>query len=357
MERICSLARWVALVTVLGVAAGLAMKLEWRSLTITDLFWQGIVPLVPLMLLLMPHLWRGICPVALLNLVGARLARGNRPTGPNFLPRETYRWIKLHGVVLGATILWMLVPLRLLLFNQSAWATLALVGAIIVAAVAMGLATPWKAGWCSSLCPVYPVEKLYGAAPLWTLRDPRCVPANSPESCYRCALHCLDVPLGEEKYWTAMGKAPTYPFAEAVHNFFLGSFPGFVLAYLLLNNFANLTQPGKLRTIGFVYGTFLAMMLASYACYRIAQVLLAANHAEESAGQRRQRLDLVVIFMAVNLYYMVGGVGIAKVVSILGGWQSAQLAIAAGILSAVLVVSLIWLRRGWNARTAPWAQW
>src|SRR5437867_2045161 len=160
VNRFLALSRWFAMLAVVGVAASLATEARWRGVRWLDLFWQGIVPLVPLTLLVAPHVWRKICPMAVLNLAAARIRCEGREIGEPRLPRKTNVWIKRYGVMLAACLFWLLVPMRLLLFNQSAYATLALILANAVAAVTLGIVGPWKAAWCSSVCPMYPVEKL-----------------------------------------------------------------------------------------------------------------------------------------------------------------------------------------------------
>jgi nitrite reductase (NADH) large subunit len=351
------LARGVALAATVAVAAGLAINAEWRTIGITDLFWKGIIPLVPLLVLLAPHVWRIICPVAALNLVGAKLGQGKQGKNRAKLPNGSFRWIKQHGVAVAAVLLWTLVPLRLLLFNGSAEATLILLLAVVTTATVMGFLTPWKAGWCSSLCPVYPVEKFYGSAPLWTLRDARCTPANSPENCYRCAVHCLDVPPDDLKYWTAMKRIPVISGVSRMQDFFLGSFPGFVLAYLLLNNFAVGPRPPSMVTAVRYYATFLLMMFVSYGCYHIAQLAVSRNLSGETRLVWLRRLDLIMIVLAVNIYYLVGGVGLASVVSKLGGWPAQQFGTTIAILAIAFLASLHWLRQAWPTTTSLSTRW
>ena len=341
----------------LAVAVGLAVNAEWHTLRITDLFWKGIIPLVPLLLLLAPHVWRIICPVAALNLTGAKLGQDKQGKGGSKLPNGSFLWIKQNGVAVAAVLLWILVPLRLLLFNSSAEATLILVLAVIAASMVMGFLTPWKAGWCSSICPVYPVEKFYSSAPWWALRDVRCTPVKSPESCYRCALHCLDVSPDDSKYWIAMKRIPAARGVSRLQDFFRGSFPGFVLAYLLLNNLASASRPASMVTAVRDYGAFFLLMFASYGCYRAAQLAVSRQPSEETRQLWLRRLDLIMIVLAVNIYYLTGGVGLASVVSKLGGWAAQQFAITIAILAIVFVASVNWLHRAWSTTSRPSAHW
>jgi nitrite reductase (NADH) large subunit len=351
------LARGVALAATVAVALALAVRAEWHTLSITDLFWKGIIPLVPLLLLLAPHVWRIICPVAALNLAGAKLGQGKQGNGRVRLPDGSFRWMKKYGAVAAAVLLWTLVPLRLVLFNRSAAATLVLVLAVVTAATVMGFLAPWKAGWCTSICPVYPVEKFYGSAPLWALQDPRCTPANSPENCYRCAVHCLDVSPDDPKYWIAMKNIPAARGVPQLQDFFLGSFPGFVLAYLLLNNFAGASRPASVVMVARDYGAFLLLMFASYGCYRIAQIVLSRQASGETHQLWQRRLNLIVIALAVNIYYLNGGVSLAGVVTKLGGWTAQQFAITLAIVATAFVTSAYWLHRAWDTTTPPSARW
>ncbi|MFQ5722941.1 MAG: hypothetical protein ACE5G6_00505 [Terriglobia bacterium] len=357
VNKFCLVGRGTALLAIAGVAAGLAVGAHWRNLTMVELFWGGIIPLVPLLLLAAPHFWRNICPLATLNLTGDRLARWNHTTRSVHLPRRTARGLKRFGVALAAGLLWLLVPLRLLLLNESAWATFFLIVAFVAVAVAMGIALPRKAGWCSGLCPLYPVEKFYSTAPLWTLPDPRCAPANLTQKCFRCTLHCLDVPLSEARYWRAMAAAPSHRLSSGLRDFFLGSFPGFVLAYLLLLNFADLSRP-TVSAVAAVYGTFFLLMLGSYGLYWMAHWALAGRQAERSRLLWSRRVDLITVLLALNIYYLIGGAGLAEVLSKLTGWtEGQQFALTLAVVTTVLLVSLYWLYRAWHSRAPPWARW
>jgi nitrite reductase (NADH) large subunit len=357
VNRFVALARWVAVLAVVGVAASLATKAWWRGVRSLDLFWQVIVPLVPLTLLVAPHFWRRICPIAVLNLAAARIRPAGREIGPARLPHKANVWIKRYGVMLAACLLWLLAPMRILLFNQSAHATLALILAMAVAAVTLGIVGPWKAAWCSSVCPVYPVEKLYGAAPVWSLPDSRCVPANSALGCYRCALHCLDVPVSETRYWNAMERAGSKHPADVARRFFLGSFPGFVLAYWALSGANGFPRPFLGAPIVAVYATFFLFMIASYGCYVVAHLFFAGSEGRRRLSLENHRVDLVVTALALNLYYAAGSARFSTVLSQLGGWRAGQSIIRAGILGFILVISLAWLRRAWRSSAPPWARW
>ncbi len=222
---------------------------------------------------------------ATLNLLGPRLGAGTREIGAPRVPGWVLHWIRQYGIAVGALALWAIVPLRLLLFNTSATATLALVFSIALLALAMGFAAPWKSGWCASLCPVYPVEKLYGSSPWLPLQDECCVRAASAPNCYRCASRCLDVPTADTGYWSAMAKAPAGKLAQW-QRFFLGSFPGFVLGYLLIFDLGG-TLRLSARSAAEVYGSIYGLMLASYGIYMAAQAARLTATTTTSRSMRR----------------------------------------------------------------------
>ncbi|HJS48096.1 MAG TPA: hypothetical protein VJ773_08950 [Gemmatimonadales bacterium] len=129
----------------------------------------------------------------------------------------------------GTVILLALLPARRLLLNESALATFALVAAAGLAAWVLGRRGERKAGFCNALCPVLPVERLYGQSPLVAPGNPRCAP------CTVCTTRgCLDLAgrkavvqvLGPGRRSRAWLRQPFGAFAAA--------FPGLVLAYGLV---------------------------------------------------------------------------------------------------------------------------
>jgi nitrite reductase (NADH) large subunit len=332
-------ARPVCLLIACGVAAALAEDVRWRGVNGLDLFWQGAVALLPLILLVAPQLWRRICPFAVLNVAAAQWRR--RGIVP-WLPRQATLWVKRYGVVLAAALFWSIVPMRLFLFNRGGQATATLILVLAIAALALGVAGPWKASWCCSICPVYPVEKFYGAAPVWSMPDARCIPRGFMLNCYRCALHCLDVPETEDRYWKAMEKAGQKPAAERVRRFFVGSFPGFVLAYWIL---ARMKGVGPFRVL-LVYLTFLLSMAGSYACYRAAQSRFESR-----------RVELVTIAVAFDVYYVGASAGLAALVSQIAGWSAGLALVHAGIVTLTFLIGVAWLHRAWRLAPAPWTRW
>lgn len=228
------MAQWGA-VMVLGMVLTATML---RPQPTMRLFWNVVVPLLPLSFLVTPVLWRAVCPLATLNMASSR-AGGRRLSG------TFSRWAGLPAVAL----LLALVPARHLAFNDHPAPFVALVVVAGVLALVSGRFFEARAGFCNLLCPILPVERLYGQQPLASIGNPRCptcavcTPRGCPELAAEKTLAQL---LGPSRKTTAWIKTVTGIFACA--------FPGFIVGYFRVT-------PGSdaLTT----YGTVLAWTLGS----------------------------------------------------------------------------------------------
>jgi len=142
------------------------------------LFWNILIPAAPALLVVFTGLWRNICPLATTNLLPRHmgLSKGKKLTA------------KQSGVLnlIGVTALFIIVPLRHVIFNTSGVATAALIITLVLAGIIPGLFYEWKSVWCSGLCPVHPVEKLYGGNVLMAVPNAHCT------NCMNCVVPCPD---------------------------------------------------------------------------------------------------------------------------------------------------------------------
>lgn len=143
-----------------------------------NLFWNLLIPIAPALLVFLPGLWRNICPMATMSLLPRHLGFSKRLKVPQ-------AWVGPMSLI-GLTALLILVPMRHLIFNMSGPATGLMLGLGALAAFITGYIFEWRSGWCSSLCPIHPVEKLYGTTPLAALPNAHCFP------CERCTTPCPD---------------------------------------------------------------------------------------------------------------------------------------------------------------------
>jgi hypothetical protein len=80
-----------------------------------------------------------------------------------------------------------LVSSRKTLFNQNGLALGILIVVALGAAFTMGSFFRGKSGWCSSICPLLPVQRIYGQTPFVAFSHAHCQP------CLGCTKNCYDL--------------------------------------------------------------------------------------------------------------------------------------------------------------------
>jgi len=138
------------------------------------LFWNILIPVAPLLLVVAVGVWRNVCPMASFALFPRHMGFSKRKK----LSITQTGMLNLIGVI----ALFIIVPLRHAVFNTSGFATAVLIMSIGAIAVTTGFFFEWKSAWCSGLCPVHPVEKLYGLNNRFNLPNAHC------NKCYRCTI-------------------------------------------------------------------------------------------------------------------------------------------------------------------------
>jgi NADPH-dependent 2,4-dienoyl-CoA reductase/sulfur reductase-like enzyme/ferredoxin len=180
-----------------------------------DVLWRGVVPTLPLVFLLAPGLWRAVCPLAAANQAPRLLGFSRAGVAPRLLER--------HGFVVAAALFLGLVAARKPLLDGSGVASAALLGGALTLAFAGGVALRGRSGWCSSICPLLPVQRVYGQTPFAVVRNAHC------PTCVGCTTNCYDfnprvaqvVDLRDEE------RGP-------VRKLFAGALPGVVVAFFTL---------------------------------------------------------------------------------------------------------------------------
>jgi hypothetical protein len=306
-ERLWAVARWTAF---LVVPVLLAFLMAIPELALTAL-WYVLIPVLPATFFLSPALWRGICPLATLNELGNRIGT-QRALSP-----------KMAAVLgtAGLVLFHVMVPGRRVLFNQDGSALVITVALVGVLAVVLGAVWSVRSAFCNALCPVLPVELLYGHAPLVSLQRGRCT------TCTVCTPRgCLD--LSEQKtIFQVLGPARrTNAWLLTPFGIFIGALPGFVLGYSLLSD-------GPLATAGHVYLTTLGYSLLSY----IVTVVLVMG-----LKLKVSKAILLLATAAGGLYYWFAGPAIATQ---LGVSESVSLAIRVVGIGVVAIWFVRTLRR------------
>lgn len=186
-----------------------------------DLLWNLAIPLLPLTFLINAGLWRNLCPLASLNMLGNRIGPGHR-LGNGAIPA-------VGGA--GIALLFLMVPARRFLFNNDGIAMTATVSLVAVAALVLGVFYDAKAGFCNALCPVLPVERLYGQHPLVDVANPRCRP------CTGCTIRgCIDLGPRQSVAQTLGAASRSHAWLLTGFGAFAAMFPGFVAAYYTVDD-------------------------------------------------------------------------------------------------------------------------
>jgi len=262
--------------------AGLCMVLVVRPAVGLYVLWRIVVPLLPLLFLVAPGLWRNICPLAAANQL-PRLGRFSLAVKPP-------AWLKRSGYVVAVALFVTIVPTRLTLFDHSGPASAALLAGALVAAFAGGVLYRGKSGWCSSICPLFPVQRLYGQTPFVTVPNSHCRP------CVGCAKNCYDF-NPRAAYLADMYDEDTR--WSASRRLFAGCFPGVAFGYWTLG---ALPAPR-------LYLTFAAYALASAGSFFALTALTRVRPAHLAAGYGGLALSVFYWFAAPRLDDVLGLAG------------------------------------------------
>lgn len=307
-----------ALVVTLAVLAGLVLAPE-TTLTIA---WFGVVPILPASFLVNAGLWRGVCPIA---------TAGTLFSGPS--GRALDGGFVRKAAIVGIVLLFLLVPARRFALNQEALLLMGTLVAIVAVAALLGARYRVKAGFCNALCPILPVEKLYGQSPLLYVRNARCVP------CSACTQKgCMD--LGQQRAFLSNGSDTTgRAWLRTPLGLFAAAFPGFVFGYFRTADVAAENALG-------VYGVVLGWAAASFVV--LAAVVYLLDVPARTAAP-------VLAAAAVGLYYWFAGPASAEAFSWPVGTGVWLRWAALALVAIWLAVALARARRdpATDGRTAP----
>src|SRR3954463_5959041 len=182
----------------------------------TGLFvmWKVVIPALPLLFMTAPGIWRNLCPLAASNQTPRALKITKALTAPN--------WLKEYGYVIAFSLFIVFVVLRRLgLDDDGGWSALLLLGAL-TGAFFGGMVLKGKSGWCSTVCPLLPVQRIYGQTPFTLVGNNHCQP------CVGCAKSCYDF-NPRAAYLADLNDTDGY--WSGYRKFFVGAFPGLVLGF------------------------------------------------------------------------------------------------------------------------------
>jgi NADPH-dependent 2,4-dienoyl-CoA reductase/sulfur reductase-like enzyme/ferredoxin len=197
-----------------AVFLGLCVMLWIRPAGSLFFFWNILVPLLPITFMVAPGFWRNVCPLAAANQAPRLWGFTRGLQQPAFLRNRGY----IIAIALFAAIMSSRKPL----FDHNGAALSILLFSVIVGAFVMGATFKGKSGWCSSMCPLLPVQRLYGQTPFVTVPNSHCQP------CVGCTKNCYDFNPGAA--YQADMHEPDVDWA-APRTFFAGAFPGLIYGF------------------------------------------------------------------------------------------------------------------------------
>jgi hypothetical protein len=210
-----------------------------------------------------------------------------------------------------------MVPARRFLFNANGLAMTVTVSAVAALALIAGLVASRRAGFCNSLCPVLPVEKLYGQAPLLDVGSARCV------DCNRCvSLGCPDL-AGRKSAVQSVAGGRGRHWILSPFGLFASAFPGFIIGYFT-------TVDGPLSQALATYVTVGQWVVGSVA---VSAILLGLV--------RGARALLVLGGASIGAYYWFAAPRLADAY---GGTVMAGQVLRALVLAGIIA----WMWRGWR---------
>ncbi|HRE16525.1 MAG TPA: FAD-dependent oxidoreductase [Rhodocyclaceae bacterium] len=277
------------------------------------LFWNILVPSLPLVFFAAPGLWRNLCPLSTMNQVPRVFGFTRGLTLSN--------WLKEYAFVFGMTVLFVAVPARQLVMNHDGLATAALVATLLGLAFFGGLLFKGKSGWCSTFCPLLPVQRLYGQTPMVLVPNSHCEP------CVGCTKNCYDFNPQAAYLADQYDDDPHY---RGYRRFFAGAFPGLILAYFT-------TVPGQESALA-LYGRFATTVIASVGLFYFLDTFIKLTRA---------KLTAIYAVLALNLFYWFVMPTLTTSWASLAGMQAAPW-VAPALQGVLVAASLWWLARNFR---------
>lgn len=302
--------------TILGVSHG------------SRILWTMCIAALPLFWVVAGyHVWRRICPLAVVGQVGRLLGRPGT--------RKVEGWLTTNYLYLQLGLMLVGMSFRLVATNGSPLWLAGFLAVVVVVAAMVSLIWSGKT-WCNLICPVGLVEKIY------TEPAPRAAGGVEPTSqcspCVACKKHCPDIDL-EQGYWKEMPETEVRGRRLAYYAW-PGIVTGFYVYYYLVAEtwdyyftgaWAYETdQASRWLDPGFYFATGVPRVVAapltlivagalSFALFALAERVglglarrrLAADASAEAKAEVtrdvRHQLLTVAGFLAINCFYFFAG--------------------------------------------------
>jgi nitrite reductase (NADH) large subunit len=237
MRRRIPLRAWHA-IRIASAAAYLALCVTLFIRPAGGQFWffKVIVPLLPILFFTAPGLWRNICPLAASNQT-PRVLRFTRA----FTPPE---WLRRYGALISIALFFGITSTRIAFFDSNGAGLSVLLLVAITGAFLTGIMFKGKSGWCSSTCPLLPLQRVYGQTPFVRVANSHCQP------CVGCTKNCYDFRPSVAYQADLHDPDPNW---TAPRKLFASALPGYVLGFFLLVNHPGLALPEVYLRLAFFF--------------------------------------------------------------------------------------------------------
>ncbi|WP_238846597.1 FAD-dependent oxidoreductase [Nocardia arthritidis] len=274
------------------------------------IFFGVVVPLLPGLFLIAPGGWRNSCPLAAMNQIprALRFTRGHSPP----------RWLSARSYLVAMTLFFGIAGARLAGLDRNGAASGIVLLLIGVSAFTGGVLFKGKSGWCSSICPLFPLQRVYGQTPFVTVPNAHCKP------CVGCAKNCFD--LKPRAAYQADLADPDVAWS-APRKLFAAALPGFVLGFFTLTGHLETSVAHRYSVLALFMLVAVGLFFALDAMTSLSTVMVSVCYAA----------------VALNIFYWFAGVTLARSFSMITGLNAPWLRWP--ISAVILLATILWIAR------------
>lgn len=250
------------------------------------LFWKVLIPVLPLLFAVAPGIWRQVCPMAFVNQLPRTFGFSQERTLPVRFKNLAY--------FISVLSFFFLVSLRHVYFNKEPAALLILVVGALALAFFGGVFFKGRSGWCGTFCPLAPIQKAYGHAPLSTVRNGYC------PTCVGCQKNCYDFNPRAAFLSDLADKDPWY---SGHKKFFVAGLPGFAIGFFTAGDLAQTSLPAYYLHLG-------GWIVTTLGIYMAARIFISMTDFRAAA---------MAAMSALVIFYWFTGPGIVATLASLTG--------------------------------------
>lgn len=273
-------------------------------------FFRVIVPLWPVLFFVAPGVWRNICPLAASNQIPRVAGFSRAGTAPGWLARS--------GFLISVGLFFGIAGARIAGLDRNGPVMGVVLAVIIASAFTGGVLLKGKSGWCSSVCPLLALQRVYGQTPFVTSPNSHCRP------CVGCTKNCYD--FKPRAAWQADMADPDRTWS-APRMLFTAALPGFILGFFKLRNQTGMSVPEK-------YALLLLFVLVAIGLFFAISAVTPLSPAMLTVG---------FAAVAINTYYYFSGPiltdSLAQITGIHADWLRWP------ISATIAVLTLFWIAR------------